>query len=202
MSKLNSEFNYRTQVVGETTWEKIKTIQGFLAGRKRAAVLEQVHNLQTQARLAELEFLNENNGAKHVILNLQAEILEYESSAQEAQKAYQDNRDEIEILERYLAELYEQAEPTRIEGYSDEQMFEANACNEFTVWVAREIAAEIIATGHPSPMKLRNAMSNPTTFQALQHVGLIPMEAKRIEGNINPLHIELKPIKQEKICLQ
>lgn len=28
--KLNSDFNYRTQVQGETPWEKIKTLKGFV----------------------------------------------------------------------------------------------------------------------------------------------------------------------------
>jgi hypothetical protein len=36
-SKFNSEFNYRYQVIGDTPWEKIKTLQGFLEGRIRAA---------------------------------------------------------------------------------------------------------------------------------------------------------------------
>jgi len=43
------------------------------------------------------------------------------------------------------------AEPTRIESYSDEEMFEANAANEFTVNIGREIQAEMIANGRPSP---------------------------------------------------
>ena len=41
-SKFNSEFNYRYQVIGDTAWEKIKTLQGFLEGRVRAAALEEV----------------------------------------------------------------------------------------------------------------------------------------------------------------
>ncbi len=40
-SNLNSEFNYRYQVIGSTPWEKLKTLKGFLVGRKRAAGLEQ-----------------------------------------------------------------------------------------------------------------------------------------------------------------
>ena len=35
-SSLNSEFNYRYQVIGDTIWEKIKTLKGFLEGRVRA----------------------------------------------------------------------------------------------------------------------------------------------------------------------
>ncbi len=29
-SNLNSEFNYRYQVIGSTPWEKLKTLKGFL----------------------------------------------------------------------------------------------------------------------------------------------------------------------------
>ena len=72
-------------------------------------------------------------------------------------------------------------------------MFEANAANEFTVMIGREIQAEIIATGRPSPAKLRNAMSNPYTFNALQQIGLIPPEAILLEGNPDPMKIELRP---------
>jgi hypothetical protein len=50
-SNLNSEFNYRYQVIGSTPWEKIKTLQGFLVGRKRAAVLEEVAALKHQAKI-------------------------------------------------------------------------------------------------------------------------------------------------------
>ena len=71
-------------------------------------------------------------------------------------------------------------------------MFEANAANEFTVDIGREIQAEMIANGRPSPAKLRNAMSNPYTWNALKQVGLIPKQNKILEGNINPqLKIEL-----------
>ena len=193
-STLNTEFNYRYQVIGETPWEKIKTLQGFLEGRIRAAALEEVGNKKYQAKLAELTNAKAINALPHIILNLEAEIIELESVQESQKEAYELNRGEIALLERLLAELYEQAEPTRVPGYTDHQMFELNAVNEFTVWIAREIQAEIIATGHPSPAKLRNAMSNPYTFKALQDAGLIPNEAYLIEGNIDPLRIELKPV--------
>ena len=41
-AKLNTEFNYRYQVIGDTVWEKIKTLKGFLEGRVRAVALEEV----------------------------------------------------------------------------------------------------------------------------------------------------------------
>jgi hypothetical protein len=186
-SKLNTEFNYRYQVIGDTPWEKIKTLKGFLEGRVRAAVLEEVGNLKDQAKVAKLKHLqNGGGGLEHEILELKAEILEAESHQPAAKEAFELNKKEIEILEKLLKELYVIAEPTRIEGYSDEDMYEANAANEFTVNIGREIQAEMIANGRPSPAKLRNAMSNPYTWNALKGVGLIPKDTKILEGNINP----------------
>jgi len=200
-SKLNTEFNYRYQVIGDTAWEKIKTLKGFLEGRVRAAVLEEVGNLKDQAKVAKLKYLqNGGQGLEHEILTLKAEILEGESHQPAAKEAFELNKKEIEILNKLLKELYVIAEPTRIKGYTDEEMFEANAANEFTVNIGREIQAEMIANGRPSPAKLRNAMSNPYTWNALKGVGLIPKDTKILEGNINPqLKIELKGVEDEVI---
>ena len=185
-SKLNTEFNYRYQVIGDTPWEKIKTLQGFLEGRVRAAALEEVGDLKDQAKVAKLKHLEENGGLQHEILELKAEILEGISHQPAAKEAFELNKKEIKILEKLLEELYVIAEPTRIEGYSDEDMYEANAANEFTVNIGREIQAEMIANGRPSPAKLRNAMSNPFTWNALKGIGLIHKETKILEGNVNP----------------
>ena len=199
-SKLNTEFNYRYQVIGDTPWERIKTLKGFLEGRVRAAVLEEVGNLKDQAKVAKLKRLEEEGGLQEDILTLKAEILEGESHQPAAKEAFELNHKEIEILKKLLKELYVIAEPTRIKGYSDEEMYEANAANEFTVNIGREIQAEMIANGRPSPAKLRNAMSNPYTWNALKGVGLIPKGTKILEGNINPqLKIELKGVEDEVI---
>ena len=164
-SKFNSEFNYRYQVIGNTPWEKIKTLQGFLEGRVRAVVLEKVSELKYNSKLSKLKRLELEGGLEEDILNLKAEII---------------------VLKKLLKELYVIAEPTRIPGYSDEEMWEANQANEFTVNIGREIQAEMIANGRPSPAKLRNAMSNPHTWNALKQIGLIPKETKILEGNNNP----------------
>ena len=186
-SKLNTEFNYRYQVIGDTAWEKIKTLKGFLEGRVRAAVLEEVGNLKDQAKLAKLKHLqNGGGGLEHEILELKAEIMEGESHQPAAKEAFELNKKEIEILNKLLKELYVIAEPTRIKGYSDEEMWEANQANEFTVNIGREIQAEMIANGRPSPAKLKNAMSNPYTWNALKDIGLVPKETKILVGNINP----------------
>ena len=200
-SKFNSEFNYRYQVIGDTAWEKIKTLQGFLEGRVRAAALEEVGNLKNQAKVAKLKHLqNGGNGLEHEILELKAEILEAESHEATAKEAFELNKKEIKILEGLLEELYVIAEPTRIPGYTDEEMWEANAANEFTVNIGREIQAEMICNGRPSPANLKNAMSNPHTWNALKKIGLVPKETKILMGNTDPkLKIELKGVEDEVI---
>jgi hypothetical protein len=189
--KLNTEFNYRYQVQGETVWEKIKTIKGFLEGRIRAAALEEVSEKKLQAKKAKLEFLRRTNAELYEILELEAEIIECESHLPAQKEAFLLNKDEITMLESLLKEYYAVAEPTRIAGYTDEQMFEANAANEFTVMIGKDMLAEVIANGRPSATKIRNAMSNPVTFNALKKIGLIPDTAKLIRGNNDPLCIEL-----------
>jgi len=126
--------------------------------------------------------------------------MELDSHQVTLEEAFELTKDEIKILKKLLKELYVMAEPTRIKGYTDEQMFEANAANEFTVDIGREIQAEMIANGRPSAAKLRNAMSNPHTWNALKQIGLIPKKTKILEGNINPqLKIELKGVEDEDV---
>ena len=199
--KLNTEFNYRYQVIGDTPWEKIKTLKGFLEGRIRALALEEVDKLKFQAKVSKLKHLqNSGNGLENEILELKAEIIEAESHQGSLTEAFELTKDEIKILKKLLKELYVLAEPTRIKGYTDEQMFEVNAANEFTVNIGREIQAEMIANGRPSAAKLRNAMSNPHTWNALKQIGLIPKATKILEGNVNPqLKIELKGVEDEDV---
>jgi len=199
--KFNTEFNYRYQVIGNTPWERIKTLKGFLEGRIRALALEEVGKLKYQAQLSKLKHLkNSGEGLEHEILELKADIIETESHEGTLKEAFELTRDEIKILKKLLKELYVIAEPTRIKGYTDEQMFEANAANEFTVAIGKEIQAEMIANGRPSPAKIGNAMSNPYTWNALKEVGMIPKDAKILTGKINPtLKIELKGVEDEPV---
>jgi len=108
------------------------------------------------------------------------------------------NRKEIKILEKYMAELYMEVEPSRLKHpdgtpYTDDEMFEANANYEFTVTIGREIQAEIIALGRPSPAKLLNAMSNPQTLESLMQIGLVPQGTVLLEQKDIMLQLTNKP---------
>ncbi len=200
-SKFNTEFNYRYQVIGETPWEKIKTLQGFLKGRIQAGMLEEASLLKQKAIRLKLKHLqNGGNGLEHEILELKSEVIENEASHIIQKEAYDLNRAEIVILKKLLKELLVIAEPTRIKGYSNEEMYEANSVNEFTVALGKEIQSEIIANGRPSPAKIRTAMRNPQTWNALKEVGMIPKESKILTSNINSqLKLELKGVEDEPV---
>jgi hypothetical protein len=206
MAKLNSEFNYRYQVIGETVWEKIKTLHGFMDGRKRAAALEEVHELKRRALHAKLDHLKTASSPLHEVLELEAEIVEFESCTEEVARNFEDNRAEIKILEKLFDELYALAEPTRLKHedgtpYTDEEMFEVNAANEFTVWLAREMQAEIIANGRPSAAKIKNAMSNPITWTALKQIGVIEPDTKYIAAGVDPSVVQLLPVDFPKVAI-
>ena len=176
-SKLNSEFNYKYQVMGCTPWERIKILNGFLEGRVRAVALEEVAHLTHDALLAEMAFLKKNDAPEHEQMRLQATIVESISQMVVVDEAYELNRQEIEILNKLIAECYEIAEPTRIEGFSDEEMFEANAAHEFTVLTMRELQSEIVANGRPNPATVLHCMDNPLTMAAALKSGLLPLES-------------------------
>ena len=176
-SKLNTEFNYRTQVIGDTIRERIKTLKWFLEWRLRAKGLEEVNGIKLQSKKEKILWIREWGWAEREALELIAEVMEIEQSSHIAKEAYELNKKEIEILEKLLKEAYKMAEPTRVEWYSDEDMFEYNAANEFTAMIAKDIYSEILANGRPSPAKLRNAMSNPTTWEAVKSLWLVPKDS-------------------------
>ena len=176
-SKFNTEFNYKYQVMGCTPWERIKILKGFLEGRVRAVALEEVSHLQHDALLAEMAFLKTNGAPEHEQMRLQAKIIESASHMVITDEAYELNRKEIDILNKLLAECLEMAEPTRIEGYSDEEMYEVNASHEFAITTMREMQSEIVANGRPSPATVLHAMNNPHVLTAVLQSGLLPADA-------------------------
>ena len=205
-SKFNTEFNYKYQVMGCTPWERIKILKGFLEGRIRAVALEECSHLQHNSLVAEMAYLKTTGAPEHEQMRLQAKIVESVSHMVIVDEAYELNRQEIEILNRLLAECYEMAEPTRIEGYTDEEMFEVNASHEFAVTTMREMQSEIIANGRPNPATVLHAMNNPHVLTAVLQSGLLPADAiPLLTGNAPIFAVEemaaLKTVREEMLML-
>jgi len=194
-SKYNSEFNYRFLVEGETIWAKIKTLQGFLEGRIRAKGLEEIGKLKLDAKREEYEHakkrFKESRFASWTVKKLKVEVMEAENWLASENDGFRKNDEEIEILEKLLAEAFEIAEPTRINGHSDEEMWEVNQSNEYTMKVAKDMQSEMIANGRPSAMTVRQAMSAPETWEAVKKIGLVPDDCHLITGSNDPEKITL-----------
>ena len=201
--RFNSEFNYKYQVMGCTPWEKIKTLKSFLEGRVRAATGEEISRLSHDVLLAEMEHLKANDAPEHEKIKKRIEILESESHRVILDEAFELNCKEIENLNKLLAECYEMAEPTRIEGYSDEEMYEVNAAHEFAVTTMREMQSEIVANGRPTPATVLHAMNNPHVLSAVLQSVLLPAEAIPLLTGNAPLFAvaEMAAIKTSKEML-
>ena len=198
-SKYNSEFNYRFLVEGETIWAKIKTLQGFLEGRIRAKGLEEIGKLKLEAKREELEDAEIKNLPSWTVKKLRVEVMEAENWLASETDGFRKNDEEIKILEKLLSEAFEIAEPTRINGHSDEEMWELNQANEFTLRVAKDLQSEMIANGRPSAMLVRQAMTNPHTWEACKQIGIIPMDCHQITGSNDPQKIILSLPKPDEI---
>ena len=195
-SRVNSEFNYRYVVLGDTPWARLKTLKSFLSDRKKALTVEKISVLNYKAKKEELEYakrVGEPEYPQHKIIQLEIDLINIESNEEILDDAYELCKKEVEVLEKLIKELYDIVEPTRLPGYTDDDMFELNAANEYTAMIAKDIQSEIIATGRPSASKIRNAMNNPYTWNALKEIGIIPKDLAVLQTNYNPTDkIELK----------
>ena len=144
-----------------------------------------------EAKREELESAEKDGLPSWKVKKLKAEVLESENWIETEYDGFRKNEEEVTILEKLLAEAYEIAEPTRINGHSDEEMWELNQANEFTLRVAKDLQSEMIANGRPSAMLVRQAMSNPHTWEACKQIGIIPNDCHLITGGNNPEKITL-----------
>jgi predicted RecB family nuclease len=101
-SKFNSEFNYRYQVKGETPWEKIKTLHGFLEGRKAAAKLEEVAMLRDKAAEKKIQYLKETGAPEHEIIAAEGTKINEQTIIKKATKAIKPDRVVLKGNSAYL----------------------------------------------------------------------------------------------------
>ena len=172
-TRINTEFNYRYIVEGETIWYKIKTIKGFINTLNTYLKNINVHALKLKAKKAKLEF--DTSLTEWEKLELEAEILEIENNKDTEAEVYRLTLKEKEVLERLLNEYYEIANQERLEGYDDDDMLEATAQNEFLAKLVKSMKASVIATGAIPPELIERALkAPPETILALQQQNLLP----------------------------
>jgi hypothetical protein len=140
-SQVNSQFAYINLINGETVWERLRIVRNFIEDRKIAK------KLQTTQDKKRLGFLAKINEAKCDSERLFAEVELEEFDAHKEQQAdgYKKLDAELTFLLRYEEELARIAEESRIEGKTDDEMYQINMASEVVMRNMRKIETEKVA---------------------------------------------------------
>jgi hypothetical protein len=157
MARVNHNANYIYDVDGETVWEKLRSIRGFLQDRRIALQL---------AELAQEEFNKRTD--TDTIEYKKALIMKPQSDAN-----IQDCREEIKFLEEFEAYLTVEAEKTRIPGKTDNEMYEINFYDELNVRLVKMAQAQIIAYGRLSEETAKRVLKNKEALRLCINQGLL-----------------------------
>jgi hypothetical protein len=141
-SRVNSNFAYINLINGETVWERLRIVRNFLEDRM---VAKKMQSAQEKKRLVILAKIEEAV-KKSDILAAEIELEEYDAQAEQQKDGYKKLDEEIEFLIRYEAELASIAEQSRIEGKTDDEMYQINMVNEVILRNLRKIETERVAS--------------------------------------------------------
>ncbi len=160
MSQVNRNLSYLTVVDGETPWERLRVIRNFLEDREQADKLAALG-------LEKAEALDKDSFEYREHLIMLPQML----------GNIDDCKREIIFLKELEAKLIPMAEAVRVEGFTDEAMYEYNYTAEFNAMMALEVRSELMATGFISKPTMRSLLQNPNAMTHVITLGLIPKEA-------------------------
>lgn len=139
-SQVNSQFAYINLINGDTVWERLRIVRNFLEDRNAALAMKPVGELKRQAILARIEEAEKPSQK----LDAQAELVEFDAMQATQIDGYKKLDDELVFLKQYEAMLANLAEESRVEGKTDDEMYQINMPNEVYVRNLRKIEAEQI----------------------------------------------------------
>jgi len=154
MARVNHNANYIYDVDGETVWEKLRVIRSLLDDRKRAYQIA----LLSREKIFEI---NSYEHKKHLINK------EFEEGL------IQDCANEVKFLTEFEAYLTTEAEKTRIEGKTDDEMYEINYFHEMEVRLVRKAQAQIASCGQLTEELMLRLMKNKNALQICVQQGLL-----------------------------
>jgi hypothetical protein len=171
MSQLNRNLNYLTVVDGNTPWEKLRVIRNFLEDRRMALALGELGLEKAEATIDKDSW----------------EWKEHQIRLPQALGNLEDARREIKFLEDVEARLIPMAEADRIEGKTDEEMYELNFPRESAESLALEAQAEIAAVGHISVGTMKQIICNKYAVNRAIELELLAPAALQIAAKFPPL---------------
>lgn len=178
MSQMNHNANYLTSVDGITVWERLRVIRNFLNDRKIALALAELNLEKSDKKLLDetLDYYEKK---------------ELELYMPQSIQVIADAKAEIAFLEKLEKELATLAETTRIEGKTDEEMYELNYFEELIQIQLLEVQSEMMAQGCISANTMKTLIKNPFSMKRAIEVGLLSKEAGDIAKLSNASQISM-----------
>jgi hypothetical protein len=140
-SQVNSQFAYINLINGETVWERLRIVRNFIEDRKIAKKLQTTQEIKHQAHIAKVQEATKESDR----LFAQAELEEFEAHQDQQNDGYKKLDDEIAFLIKYEAELAIVAESSRIDGKTDDEMYQLNMGTEVYLRNLKKIETEQVA---------------------------------------------------------
>lgn len=121
----NSHFQNQYFLAGKahTTWEKYRLLKQQLEDRTAALEASKAGELRLLAKIKKLEHL-QLCGTEWEALEAEADLIEAKANLAQAKGCVEAAQDEIWFMEQLVNQLRPELEATRIEGYSDQEMFQ------------------------------------------------------------------------------
>jgi hypothetical protein len=160
MSRSTHNANYLYDVDGETVWEKLRVIRGFLR-EKELALAETLLGMQENKEKMRNADQNSFEYKKYILRGPTMDGL------------IQETESEIKFLKQYETYLSEEAEKTRIPGKTDEEMYEINYFDELKIRLVRRAQMQYISTGCVEPDTLLRISKNKPALELAISTGLL-----------------------------
>jgi len=172
MSRVNHNAQYIYDLEGETVWEKLRVVRNQLTQRKIAYQLAELHKEKSEQQLDKDSF----------------EYKEYLINKPQTLEIIQDCVNEIEFLTEFEAALATEAEKTRIQGKTDDEMYEINFFDELKIRLVKSAQAQLISCGRLSDETILRILKNRPALELCVQRGLLAETALQISNQtVSPL---------------
>lgn len=177
MAQLNHNVSYLTVVDGLTVWERLRVIRNFLIERNQALALSELEIDKNKSETDEFKL-------REIVIMLPQSLALIE-----------DAKREIKFLKEFEAKLQEEAYKSRIDGKSDEEMYEINYFEELIQKQLLIVSSEILTTNTVSPATMEMLLRNKETAKRAVGLGFIKKELLNINSDSDLVTLINKEVK-------
>ena len=182
MSRQNHNAQYIYDLEGETVWEKLRVVRNQLEQKKLALALAELAEENSETTLDKNSY----------------EYKQYLLHKPHNQKNIQDCVNEIDFLTEFEAALSDEAEKTRIQGKTDDEMYEINFFDELKLRLVRQAQSQILSSGRLAEETARRIIKHRPALDMCIQQGLLLESALQLSNvntsalpqNYEELHLE------------